>query len=306
MKFSTATVLSVTFSDALLFLVGSDSGSGGILPVTGSSPPRISNVLLSLSAVDDVVAPPREGNAKDDVVTDAGILTSRVLQAVAPTCTAGYVDCVNGNVRGTTTSCVAACAGNCCVGTNACVELTGQVCKDGSCNANYACYKAHLSFVVSSCIGIRACLIAGGNDGTVGSIVNSCTVNDSCGYLGGNGGVVGNIQDSCTQYGSCVFTGYRGTVGNIQHSCNSTKSCVGVGSYEGSIGSITSSCNSYKACYAAGRYTASAISSSLDDCCNTDSACDYYSEAQLAANRTAVCSVSEQRLNILPNASIIR
>ncbi len=117
--------------------------------------------LADVAATDNVVAPPREGNAKDDVVTDAGILTFRVLQALAPTCTAGYVACVNGNVRGTTASCAATCNGNCCVGTNACKQFTGMVCKDGSCNPDYACYYANLSFVVNSCTGNKACKYAG-------------------------------------------------------------------------------------------------------------------------------------------------
>jgi hypothetical protein len=341
MKFS-ITVLSATFSHALL-LDGSDSG--GILPVAGSPPPRVvepnnnngpprslirigsskgsrghvtasddsspsSDLLLSLSAADNVVAPPREGNAKDDVVIDAGVLTSRVLQAVAPTCTAGYVDCVNGFVSGTTTPCAAAdcvsgfirntttpcaaaCNGNCCVGTSACDGLTGKVCKDGSCNATGACLRANLSFVVNSCKGTNACRFAGSNkgtaDGMVGGIVNSCTGLGSCSFLGGDGGVVGKIQDSCTQNYSCFNTGYQGTVGNIQQSCNSTYSCFDAGSYAGSIGNITSSCIANKSCFKAGKLAASAISSSLKDCCNTAEACDFYTEALVAA----VCSVRE-------------
>ncbi len=117
----------------------------------------VASTTLADVAADDVAAAPRKDNAKDDVVTDAGVLTSRVLQAVDPGCTPGYVDCVNGNDSVTGSSCAAACGVSCCGGNQACDQFTGKVCKDGSCTGNMACYMANLSFVVNRCIGVDAC-----------------------------------------------------------------------------------------------------------------------------------------------------
>ena len=158
MKFSMA--------NALLLLGGS------VLPVAGSSPPdvvesnnndgrprsliRIGTSSSSSRAADDVVAPPREGNAKDEVVADAGILTSGVLQAVAPTC-ADNVVCDNGYDTTTFETCATSCAGKCCKGDNACFQFTGKVCKDGSCNGKAACWKANIPFVIDRCKGDYAC-----------------------------------------------------------------------------------------------------------------------------------------------------
>ncbi len=173
MKFSMA--------NALLLLGGS------VLPVAGSSPPDVveSNnnndglprslirigTSSSSSAADVVVAPPRESNAKDEVVADADILTSRVLQAVEPGCTAGYVNCLYGKVRirSYTRPCAYACEGKCCVGYDACDGFTGKVCKDGSCNGKAACSKADIPFVIDSCKGDNACLGA-----RLASSLNGC------------------------------------------------------------------------------------------------------------------------------------
>ena len=192
------TVLSVMlFSHALLLL----GGSGGILLVTGSPPPRVvepnnndgvpcslirigsnkkgghghvtasDDSSLSLSAADDAISLLGESNAKEDVVvTDAESLTSsRVLQADAPTCTAGYVDCVKGIVRGTSISCTEECDGKCCVGYVACKNFTGKVCKDESCNADRACLYATIPFVVNSCKDYEACTSA-----RISSSLNNC------------------------------------------------------------------------------------------------------------------------------------
>ncbi len=134
----------------------------------------VASATLASVAADDVLAPSREGNAKGDVVTDAD-LTSRVLQAVAPTC-ADFVDCVDGKVRGTGDSCRDACdgGGNCCKGYDACVGFTGKVCKDGySCDGDYACYGAKIPFVVDSCYNPFACAFA-----KTSSSLNGCCNED--------------------------------------------------------------------------------------------------------------------------------
>ncbi len=131
----------------------------------------VASATLAGVAAGDVVAPPRGGNAKDEVVADADILTSGVLPADDPGCEQGYVDCVDGFVRDTKITCAAAaaCNGNCCVGKKACYEFTGKVCKDGSCNGEESCYKANIPFVVDSCYNYGVC--AGAN---LASSLNRC------------------------------------------------------------------------------------------------------------------------------------
>jgi hypothetical protein len=65
---------------------------------------------------------------------------------VNPTCSAGFVDCVNGYVSdsGGGTTCELACGGACCV-EDACAYFTGKVCKDSvSCMGESACELAKI------------------------------------------------------------------------------------------------------------------------------------------------------------------
>ena len=234
--------------------------------------------IVDAAAAADVDPPlPREDSAanKKDV-TDAGILTHRALRATPPTCAAGYVNCVDGfvndgNGNPTTTYCETACGGNCCVGDyDPCFGFTGQVCKDGSCNGDFACSGAKIQYVVNSCKVYSACRKTGNNGGTVGNIINSCTANFSCEGLG-----------------------REGTAGNIQDSCNAFGSCFNAGGNKGSIGSMTASCNAPYACYGAGKTAASAITSDLNGCCNTDKSCKQFSEAAFQAALASVCPVRE-------------
>jgi hypothetical protein len=99
----------------------------------------------------------------------------------AASCTAGFVDCDNGQLSSELTiSCAAECGGYCCDGDQSCDEFTGKVCKDGvSCMGDYACYYATIPSVIGSCNGIKACYYAG-YEGTVGSMHSSCLDNGAC------------------------------------------------------------------------------------------------------------------------------
>ena len=220
------------------------------------------------------------------IPADAGVLSSlssssssfssgaRVLQSTAsPTpvppatvCGAsGSVDCDNGNVVGDpTTTCESACAGSCCVGTDACKEFTGNVCKDGSCAGIVACQYSTIPWVVNSCKGKRgyACFLLG----NVGNIVNSCQGYRACNAMGrdqnniycpSGPGTVGEIRDSCIGDDACSWMSYDGgTVGNVINSCRAKKACQSVADQSfiphlPNQGDIVNLCNGYKCCYEA-------------------------------------------------------
>ncbi len=87
-----------------------------------------------LSPRDDMTAAAHHANG----VRGGGSMTALdrsngVLQSVSQVCTAGYLDC-HGDCKST-------CQGQCCVGTSACLGFTGRICKDGSCNGDYACFR---------------------------------------------------------------------------------------------------------------------------------------------------------------------
>lgn len=213
-------------------------------------------------------------NASSEAKVDAGILFSTgaeedagnvmtISSAIAPTCTAGFLDCFNGKVRGTSTLCSTACSGNCCVGTDACKSFTGQICKDGSCSGTKACAYANIPYVVKSCKALEACNSAG-YDGTVGSIVNSCNHEKSCAYAGEEGGKTGDITNSCGAKRACYSAGTNPS---------------------GGVGKIIDSCNAYAACRTAGAgyITAGIITSDLVNCCNTQNVCKNAKESTLPA-----------------------
>lgn len=227
---------------------------------TSSSQAEVEEIL----SASDKVANPHNPD------TDAGILSpsiftdlipssgsnGRVLQAF-PTCgVTGYVDCVNGFVRGDlTTSCATECSvggGSCCVGFQSCGKFTGKVCKDGSCNGSYACYDAIIPWVVNSCKSSGSSCMSAGKGGTVGNIVNSCTERNSCKDIGRSGGIVGNIQDSCTGISGCGRVGEMGVVGNIQSSCTGLQACFALGYNGGAVGNIQASCIGEESCTLAG------------------------------------------------------
>ena len=137
MRFSAHCLLHVTHS----FVAVADVG---ILVSTSSSP---STALA--------------GTTPGNVST--GTSTTRLLQQQQ--CSTTFVDCVKGNVRGTTITCKAACQGTCCVGGlnwqqvyfEACDFFTGQVCKDGkSCTGASACSGAYIPTVVNRCMQERS------------------------------------------------------------------------------------------------------------------------------------------------------
>lgn len=154
-----------------------------------------------------------------------------------PTCTQGYVDCVNGFVRSTNITCAAECGGNCCVGSGACEFFTGKVCKDGSCNGLEACRSAQIPAVVSSCQLDQACASVAAKGGRAGNFVDSCKGGTrSCAELGfGKGGAVQEIDGSCKATSACQGVGatessYAWKVTGPVHSdmigcCNSASAC---------------------------------------------------------------------------------
>ena len=177
-------------------------------------------------------------------------------------CPAGYVDCVNGNLKtNNSTSCKTECQGKCCSDPGACTGFTGKICRDGSCNTTGSCYYAAIPLVVNSCKGVRACLYAE----RVGSIVNSCNGNSSCIYFGlySPGNETRHIRDSCNGFEACDSVAYNGSIGNI-----------------------TSSCNAKYACFLAGSPLPNGtgqISSILKSCCNGESECEYTNEDTIPA-----------------------
>ena len=186
------------------------------------------NALIALTDIQGV-----------DEKADGGILSSRLLSMNATyasiigkemstpsgiigaatlgdsTCTAGYVDCIDGFVAGDSSkSCAEECDGYCCVGYEACVHFTGKVCRDGSCS-NWgwdACGFATIPVVINSCKGSTwTCIHAGGEDGSVGNMINSCNGYRACEDLG-DGGAVGNITNSCNGQRSCAFASGEGFI----------------------------------------------------------------------------------------------
>ena len=177
--------------------------------------------------------------------------SGRLLQT-STACTAGYVDCDDGLVRGSGQTCYDACGPNCCGPSyEACRNFTGKVCKDGSCVGELACKSATIPLVLDSCKGYHACYNAGFVNSTVGNMTSSCKGRRSCSRLGNNG-VVGNIDNSCLDERSCLSLGESGKVGNVQNSCNSTFSCGYAGSQGGIVGNIQDSCFGVKSCYKVG------------------------------------------------------
>ena len=219
------------------------------------------------------------------------------------TCDEGYVLCYNGDEvdssgYATGKTCKDACGTECCVGEytdpntgetyNACDGFSGQVCKDGSCNGELACYNAFILSVIDgckgngacnfaaygspyyiekihgSCNGFRACDVAADYGGAIFEIVDSCQGDYACNYLAnGEGSYVRKVQDSCINYLSCYSAAVNGgSIDEIVNSCDGEYACayaalgrynVTIGYYGGgSISKIENSCYQLKSCmYAA-------------------------------------------------------
>jgi hypothetical protein len=203
---------------------------------------------------------PEERNA------DVGVLA----KAKKKKCTKGFVNCVNGFVKGSgnAITCKDACSGSCCVGNSAfpdaCEKFTGQICKDQSCSGKKACTNASIKSVVNSCRGSSACYKVavpcpsptysyGCKDynavtGRVGPVVNSCTGDEACALAGSADGRIGSIQDSCNGKSACYAAGgLGGRVQSIRNSCNDDRACLLIGR-RGQVGSIQNSCGGYTAC----------------------------------------------------------
>ena len=179
----------------------------------------------------------------------------------------GYVDCVNGFVRGdSTTTCETACGGSCCVGQEACRQFTGKVCRDGSCGGSNACVRATIPWVVNSCTsnsasGGSACFQAGAEKTNIGAMVNSCQGWSACFTLGGGNvggcrtciGKVGEIRNSCLGDLACKRLSYAGgQVGNIMSSCKGVQACENVADKQTGRcdqGNLEDQCNGQQSCY---------------------------------------------------------
>jgi len=203
--------------------------------------------------------------------------SSWLASTTVSTCEQGFVDCVNGFVRGSNPAqtCFDACAGACCtyIDTDACERFTGKVCKDGSsCNGFQACNNANITSVVNSCKAFKACNKAAYKGGSIGNIVDSCDGKNACGYGAYEYGTIGSITGSCTVENACVSLGMNGgIVGSVTNSCNDKYSCVGAAFLGGSIGNIEGSCNGISTCYLLGGYGGTV--GSLTNSCNATFSC---------------------------------
>ena len=157
-------------------------------------------------------------------------------------------------------TCAQACDGKCCVGTNACEQFTGSICKDGiSCIGENACFSANITSVLRSCNGRSACHNAG-QLGYPGRVIDSC-----------QGNVTGNDYKTI-----CQSAAQSGFIGEIINSCNGYngqggRACLEVAKDYGYVKSIVNSCQGRRACSKA------AISGSIEggiiNSCVGDSPC---------------------------------
>ncbi len=204
---------------------------------------------------------------KDRYLADVGVLVN----AKKTKCTKGFVNCVNGFVKGSgnAITCKDACGGSCCVGNsafpNACENFTGQICKDQSCSGKKACMYGSVKSVVYSCQGDYACYKAAvptcpfppfcgtykAVTGSIGPVVNSCNGDHACVWAGSTDGRIGSIMDSCNGMYACFYAGGGGRIQSIQNSCNDDRACLLIGR-RGRVGAIQNSCGGYTACLGGG------------------------------------------------------
>lgn len=112
--------------------------------------------------------------------------TAAAATTTASTCTAGYVECVDGILKssfstGVLVFCETACNGQCCVGEYSCSYFTGKICKDGSCNGKESCFDATIPEVVKSCTGLLSCAYIV----RTAPLVDSCNGDTACFCSGG-------------------------------------------------------------------------------------------------------------------------
>ena len=161
---------------------------------------QIQEYVADSSAADEAADGYRSANVNVGILSEK---EGRRLQASTSCAPEDIVDCVEGlstyvNSTGdnVTVSCEAACEDACCVGTDACLNFTGSLCKDmTSCSGLRACKNAKITSVYNSCNGRSACEEAG-LEGYVGNVTNSCNAVKSC-YGAGRGGSIGVISSSC-------------------------------------------------------------------------------------------------------------
>ena len=162
---------------------------------------QIQEYVADSSAADEAADVYRSANVNVGILSEK---EGRRLQASTSCAPEDIVDCVEGlstyvNSRGdnVTVSCEAACEDACCVGTEACLNFTGSLCKDmTSCSGFRACKNAKITSVFNSCNGRRACDEAG-LEGYVGNVTNSCNDPRTCNGAARNGGYIGEISSSC-------------------------------------------------------------------------------------------------------------
>ncbi len=242
---------------------------------------------------------PRSGSRKRAVQEeDVGLFISSSKQSSM--CTARYIDCDYGKVRGTDQSCKDACDGKCCVGEEsyggyyaACEKFTGKVCKDDSCSGRNSCFNATISSVVNSCKDNKSCYKA-----TIPSgVVNSCDGDFACYKVGSYFGKIGKIVDSCIGSSACrSMACYLGSAADITGSCRYERACYGLGFGSGRVGNVLNSCIGSYACEDIAYNYGSA--GNLSNACTAPNACYKGAEyggtiASITSSCTAELSCSK-------------
>lgn len=116
------------------------------------------------------------------------------------------------------------------------LSITCEVCKDGSCSDNYACYEAIIDYVVGpSCTGEYSCYEA-----NIDSVDSSCTEEDSCFRAR-----IGSVDSSCKESVSCSGALFSGV--DLINSCNGGGSCVGANDV-GAFDELIDCCNDDTQC----------------------------------------------------------
>lgn len=173
----------------------------------------------------------------------------------------------------------------CCIGTYACTNFTGLICRDTSypsCYGPDACKNATIGSVLKSCVGVQACKNGGRYEGNIGSMEASCRGTGVCLGIASYGGSIQEIYNSCFDQQACRYLATGGVVGKVSNSCDGSNSCFAAGGYNAYYGNgvggeitlgISGSCNALNACQFAasdGGYL-----QFIKDGCNSVQACLY-------------------------------
>eukprot|EP00581_Thalassiosira_minuscula_P028023 CAMPEP_0183753568 /NCGR_PEP_ID=MMETSP0739-20130205/3024_1 /TAXON_ID=385413 /ORGANISM="Thalassiosira miniscula, Strain CCMP1093" /LENGTH=623 /DNA_ID=CAMNT_0025990075 /DNA_START=110 /DNA_END=1981 /DNA_ORIENTATION=- len=229
-------------------------------------------------AADVGVLPPRRRRNQKNTEAENGLVgsdsegssttssSSRFLEAPI-TCGAGidYVECIDGKTADDI-SCEEACAGECCVGQDACSDFTGRICRDGSCTGYRACANSDIGRVVNSCHGRRVCEIA-----AIDTVIDSCVDYMACQYS-----IMGYVKNSCLNETcaegevcdvSCFYT----VLDSVVDSCHGYQACILMGGGIAYVGNVRNSCRGELSCSAA--FILGATAGNIYDSCHGEWAC---------------------------------